>query len=97
MGLLDLISGSKGLRKPKQIRHQSKTLWDILEAHKNHFLGKAGGKRADLREADMGVTILRETNLEGVDLSGVDLTTTLLPKGYTPPVGPAATRQPQGS
>lgn len=32
--------------------------------------------------ADMGVAILRETDLEGVDLSGVDLATTLMPKGY---------------
>ena len=30
----------------------------------------------------MGVTILRETDLEGVDLSGLDLTTTLMPRGY---------------
>jgi hypothetical protein len=30
----------------------------------------------------MGVTILRETDLEGVDLSGVDLSTTLMPKDY---------------
>jgi len=42
----------------------------------------------------MGVTILRETNLDGVDLSGVDLTTTLLPKGYTRPVASPATREP---
>jgi hypothetical protein len=41
----------------------------------------------------MGVTILRETNLEGVDLSGVDLTTTLLPKGYMRPAAPAPTHQ----
>ena len=33
----------------------------------------------------MGVTILRETDLEGVDLSGVDLTTTLMPRGYQSP------------
>ena len=56
-----------------------------LRADLNHVRGKM----AELQE---GVTILRETNLEGVDLSGVDLTTTLLPKGYTPPVAPAATR-----
>jgi hypothetical protein len=32
----------------------------------------------------MGVTILRETDLDGVDLSGVDLATTLMPRGYQP-------------
>src|SRR6266700_750461 len=34
--------------------------------------------------ADMGVTILRETDLTGADLSGVDLSTTLMPRNYTP-------------
>ena len=34
--------------------------------------------------ADMGVTILRETDLTGADLSGVDLSTTLLPRNYSP-------------
>lgn len=43
-------------------------------------------KGARFAGADMGVTILRETDLEGVDLSGVDLTTTLLPHGYKPAV-----------
>jgi uncharacterized protein YjbI with pentapeptide repeats len=37
---------------------------------------------AKFNGADMGVTILRETDIEGVDLSGVDLTTTLMPKGW---------------
>jgi uncharacterized protein YjbI with pentapeptide repeats len=32
--------------------------------------------------ADMGVAILRETDLTGADLSGVDLSTALLPKGF---------------
>jgi uncharacterized protein YjbI with pentapeptide repeats len=34
--------------------------------------------------ADLGVAILRETDLSGADLSGVDLSTTLMPKGWTP-------------
>src|SRR6266568_1868050 len=34
--------------------------------------------------ADMGVTILRETDLTGADLSGVDLSTTLMPRNYNP-------------
>src|SRR5580692_137935 len=32
--------------------------------------------------ADMGITILRETDLSQADLSGVDLSTTLMPPGY---------------
>ena len=35
--------------------------------------------------ADMGVAILRETDLAGADLSGVDLSTALLPKGFSVP------------
>jgi uncharacterized protein YjbI with pentapeptide repeats len=35
--------------------------------------------------ADLGVAILRETDLSGADLSGVDLSTTLLPKGFVLP------------
>ena len=35
--------------------------------------------------ADMGVAILRETDLTGADLSGVDLSTALLPRGFTLP------------
>jgi len=33
--------------------------------------------------ADLGVAILRETDLSGADFSGVDLSTTLMPKGWT--------------
>src|SRR5437016_4158133 len=33
--------------------------------------------------ADMGVAILRETDLAGADLSGVDLSTALLPRGFS--------------
>ena len=32
--------------------------------------------------ADMGVAILRETDLTGADLSGVDLSTTLMPRNF---------------
>jgi uncharacterized protein YjbI with pentapeptide repeats len=35
--------------------------------------------------ADMGVAILRETDLTGADLTGVDLSTALLPKGFSLP------------
>jgi uncharacterized protein YjbI with pentapeptide repeats len=33
--------------------------------------------------ADMGISILRETDLSKVDLTGVDLSTALLPPGYS--------------
>jgi uncharacterized protein YjbI with pentapeptide repeats len=33
--------------------------------------------------ADLGVAMLRETDLSGADLTGVDLSTTLMPKGWT--------------
>jgi uncharacterized protein YjbI with pentapeptide repeats len=32
--------------------------------------------------ADMGIAILRETDISKADLKGVDLSTTLMPKGY---------------
>ena len=68
MGLWDLITGNRGLRKPNRIRHEGRTLAEILEAHQNHFLGKAGGKRADLREADLRLADLRGANLSGAIL-----------------------------
>src|SRR5216684_2926013 len=161
----DIIGGGQnmGLKKPKSIKHNGKSLADILEAHERFFSGKDGGVRADLTGADlshadlsggnftgailrnanlegsdlrkaklpgadlteaqasgveffrcdlsnvnfqrarlrnvnlrlanvngarfsgadMGVAILRETDLTGADLSGVDLSTTLMPKGFS--------------
>src|SRR5260370_336213 len=70
------------LRKTKSIRHNSKTVAEILEAHERFFRGKDGGARADFTGADLCVAILRETDLSGADLSGVDLSTTLMPKGW---------------
>jgi uncharacterized protein YjbI with pentapeptide repeats len=32
--------------------------------------------------ADMGIAILRETDISKADLTGVDLSTTLMPPGY---------------
>ncbi len=32
--------------------------------------------------ADMGIAILRETDISKADLTGVDLSTTLMPQGY---------------
>src|SRR5260370_38150095 len=69
---------SMGLRKPKSIKHNGKSLADILEAHELFFRGKDGGARADLTGADLshvGLTganlsgaILHNANLEGSDL-----------------------------
>ena len=61
MGLFDLFSGGTRLRKPNRVRHQGKTLSEILEAHKNHFLGHAGGKRAEIYIVPAGATF----NVEG--------------------------------
>src|SRR5215468_8853818 len=44
---------------------------------------------AQFSGADLGVAILRETDLTGADLSGVDLSTTLMPRGYAPEPGAA--------
>src|SRR6266852_978795 len=67
-----------GLRKPKSIKHNGKSLADILEAHERFFSGKDGGVRADLTGADLSHAdlsggnftgaILRNANLEGSDL-----------------------------
>lgn len=43
-------------------------LKEILDNHEMWLAGKEGGKRADLRDAD-----LRGADLRGVDLSGADL------------------------
>src|SRR5712664_3735496 len=76
----DIIDGgqSMGLRKPKNIKHNGKSLAGILEAHERFFSGKDGGVRADLTGADLshadltGVNltgaILRNASLEGSDL-----------------------------
>ena len=44
----------------------------ILEVHKKWVLGK-GGKRANLREADLSRAYLREADLSGAVLHGADL------------------------
>src|SRR5258705_12298803 len=67
-----------GLRKPKNIKHNGKSLVEILEAHERFFSGKDGGTRADLTGADLSNAdlsganlsgaILRNANREGCDL-----------------------------
>jgi len=37
---------------------------------------------AKFQGADMGIAILRETNIRNADLTGVDLSTTLMPPEY---------------
>src|SRR6266481_3768783 len=76
----DIVDGGQnmGLRKPKSIKHNGKSLADILEAHERFFSGKDGGVRADLTGADLSHAdlsggnftgaILRNANLEGSDL-----------------------------
>src|SRR6266481_1839862 len=76
----DIIGGGQnmGLRKPKSIKHNGKSLADILEAHERFFSGKDGGIRADLTGANLSHAdlsggnftgaILRNANLEGSDL-----------------------------
>ena len=61
MGLFDLLSGggAKGLRKPKNIRHEGRRLSEILEAHQNFCVGRDGGVRADLRGADLRLANLQ--------------------------------------
>src|SRR3989475_6937131 len=79
MGLIIFDGGRRmGLRKPKSIKHNGKSLAEILEAHERFFSGKEGGARADLTGADLAHTdltganltgsILRNANLEGSDL-----------------------------
>ena len=52
-----------GLRKPKSIKHNGKSLADILEAHELFFRGKNGGARADLTGADLSHVGLTGANL----------------------------------
>ena len=50
-----------------------KKLDDILASHKRWLNGEDGGKRADLREADLRGAYLRDADLSGADLRGADL------------------------
>lgn len=48
-------------------------LQDILTLHRKWLYGKEGGKRADLRCADLSGADLRDTDLSGADLRCADL------------------------
>src|SRR2546428_12285194 len=94
-----ICGGTMGLRKPKSIKHNGKTLAEILEAHERFFRGKDGGARADLTGTDLSRmdlsganlsgAILRNANLEGTDLrrgklTGADLSAANPPKAGLP-------------
>ena len=57
-----------GLRKIKSLKHNGRSVADIVEAHGRFFQGKDGGARADLTGAD-----LSRADLSGVNLSGAIL------------------------
>src|SRR5713101_2598484 len=82
----DIIGGGQnmGLRKPKSIKHNGKSLADILEAHERFFSGKDGGVRADLTGADLSHADLTgadlsNANLRKADLRNTDMTEAILP------------------
>src|SRR5258708_5793446 len=65
-----MVGRPMGLRKPKSIRHNGKSLAEILEAHERFFSGKEGGARADLTGAD-----LSHADLTGVTLAALSFET----------------------
>src|SRR5580698_2493656 len=75
MGIIDSMfgAGPKGMRKPSGIRHNGKTVAEILEAHLNFFAGKPGGVRGDLSGADLRNIDLQGANLAGANLKGAKL------------------------
>src|SRR5258708_40093534 len=80
-----ICGGTMGLRKPKSIKHNGKTLAEILEAHERFFRGKEGGVRADLTGAELSRMDLSGTNLSGAilrnaNLGGTDLRRAKLPR-----------------
>src|SRR5260370_36687307 len=76
--------GTKGLRKPKSIKHNGKTLDEILEAHERFFRGKEGGVRADLTGAELSRMDLSGTNLSGAILRNANLEGTNLRRAKLP-------------
>src|SRR5258708_5046170 len=82
----DIIDGgqSMGLRKPKNIKHNGKSLVEILEAHERFFSGKDGGTRADLTGADLSNADLSGANLSGTILRNAHLESSDLRKAKLP-------------
>src|SRR6267143_2418914 len=82
----DIVDGGQGmgLRKPKNIKHNGKSLADILEAHQRFFSGKDGGVRAELTGADLSHTDLSGTNLSGTILRNANLEGSDLRKAKLP-------------
>src|SRR5258706_4716075 len=82
----DIVDGGQGmgLRKPKNIKHNGKSLADILEAHQRLFSGKDGGVRAELTGADLSHTDLSGTNLSGTILRNANLEGSDLRKAKLP-------------
>src|ERR1700722_20743038 len=73
MGVLDFISGGKGLRNPKSIRLGGQRLSQILEAHEKFHRGLPGGVRSILDHADLSYSDLRGRDLTGSVLAGCNL------------------------
>ena len=62
-----------GLRNIKKLKHNGKTLEQILKAHELFWASKEGGARADLTGADLSGADLTEINLAGAILKGANL------------------------
>ncbi len=73
MGLLDLISGGKALRKPKSIRHGGKRVSDVLEAHEKFHRGQPGAFVAIFRGARSFPCRLARTRFNCLPLAGCNL------------------------
>ncbi len=82
----NIIDGEQnvGLRKPKSIKHNGKSLVEILEAHERFFTGKVGGARADLTGADLSHADLSGGNLSGAILRNSNLEVSDLRKAKLP-------------
>src|SRR6266481_3373243 len=62
-----------GLRKPKSIKHNGKSLVEILEAHERFFTGKDGRRNTDMTEAILPGAELTEAQASGVEFFRCDL------------------------
>src|SRR5437667_179065 len=67
-----------GLRNPKKLAHQGRSLAEILAAHERFFRGQDGGARADLEGADLSRADLQGVNVSGARFRGADMGVTIL-------------------